>query len=240
MENKNYWLDNPLEFAQNRIDSRQYILLPAIAEIIEKQGAKQVLDYGCGEGYLSNNFTNKTIGLGLFDISTEMIEMARVNAANNSFTSVSAFKTPEEIPENSFDCVVLSLVLMTIGVEEDYKKVLIKCARSLKKDGTVLIGITHPCFRQALFSTHHTKFTLGSEFPYFENHKPFDVYLRTSKAESFIHFEDFHHNLTYTFSMIREAGMYVEDMIELKDKSIETSSFNKLVSPYLILKCRLK
>lgn len=238
--NENYWIDNPLEFAQNRIDSRQYILLPEIADMIEKDGANKILDYGCGEGYLSNNFKNKSITLGLYDISPTMVELAKENATKYEVETITTFNNQREIPENEFDSVVLSLVLMTIGEDEEYKNVLTNCKRALTKNGSLFIGITHPCFRQALYSTHHTKFTLGNEFDYFNNNAPFDVFLRTSKSENFIQFEDFHHNLSYTFSMLKEAGFYVEDLIELKDKSIENSFFNKHYSPYSILKCKLK
>lgn len=239
-QKENFWVNNPLEFAHNRLDSRQYILLPAITGLVEKEGANKILDYGCGEGYLSNNFNNKSINLGLFDISSTMMELAKENALKSQIASVSTFNSHTEIPENGFDCVVLSLVLMTIGEDDEYKNVLVNCKKALTRNGSLFIGLTHPCFRQALYSTHHTKFTWGSEFDYFNNNAPFDVFIRTSKAESFIHFEDFHHNFSYTFSMLKQAGFYVEDLIELKDQPIENSPFNKHFSPYLILKCKLK
>lgn len=242
MKNKkeNYWVNNPLEFAQNRIDSRQYILLPEIANLIEKEGANTILDYGCGEGYLSNSFGNKSISLGLFDINPTMVELAKENAIKNQIETITTFNNPNEIPYGCFDSVVLSLVLMTIDEDEEYRNVLHRCKVALAKSGSLFIGITHPCFRQALYSTHHTKFTLGNEFHYFNNNASFDVFLRTSKSEKFIHFEDFHHNLSFTFSMLKDVGLYVEDLLELKDKSIENSFFNKHYSPYLILKCKLK
>lgn len=237
---ENYWVNTPLEFAQNRIDSRRYILLPEIAGMIEKDGANRILDYGCGEGYLSNNLNHKSITLALFDIASVMVELAKDNAIKNQIQRVITFNNQNEIPEGDFDCVVLSLVLMTIGDDVEYRNILTNCHNALTKSGSLFIGITHPCFRQALYSTHHTKFTVGSEFNYFHNNSPFDVFLRTSKPEKFIHFEDFHHTLSYTFSMLKEAGFYVEDLIELKDKSIENSFFNRYYSPYLILKCKLK
>lgn len=242
MRNKkdNYWLIHPMEFAQNRIDSRQYILLPAIAEIIEQERASKVLDYGCGEGYLCNKINNKSIELGLFDISSIMVELAKENAIINQIESIITYTNQNDISERDFDCVVLSLVLMTIDEDEEYLNVLKNCAKALTPNGCLIIGITHPCFRQAVYSTHQTKFSLGSEFDYFNNNAPFDVFLRTSKPESYIHFEDFHYNLSYTFIMLKEAGLYVEDFFELKDKSIENSFFNNFFSPYLIIKCKLK
>lgn len=237
---ENYWIDSPMEFAQNRIDSRQYILLPEIAKIIESNKASKILDYGCGEGYLSNSIYNKSVQLGLFDISSKMIELAKKNSLNKNIKEVVAYNNVEEIPQNIYDTVVLSLVLMTIGEDDQYKNVLDDCKNALSEDGLLLIGLTHPCFRKAMFSTHHTKYTLGDEFDYFANNKPFKVFLRTSQSDKFIQFKDFHHSLSYTFSMLNNVGFYVEDMIELQDKSIENSFYNKKYSPYLILKCKLK
>jgi 16S rRNA G1207 methylase RsmC len=237
---ENYWIDSPMEFAKNRIDSRQYILLPEIAKIIQSINATKILDYGCGEGYLSNSIYNKSVSLSLYDISSKMVELAKSNSIDNNIEEVLAYNSVDEIPQKIYDSVVLSLVLMTIGKDAEYKKVLENCKKVLSEDGLLLIGITHPCFRKSMFSTHHTKYTLGTEFDYFANNKPFNVFLRTSQSDKFIQFKDFHHSLSYTFSMLNKVGFYVEDMIELKDKSIENSFYNKKYSPYLILKCKLK
>lgn len=232
------WTDNPMDFAQNRIDSRQYILLPAIAREIKKDGAKSVLDYGCGEGYLFRDVADKSALVGLYDISEYMMGLAAQNVSGMGFKKVSVYRAAEEIPQESFDCVVLSLVLMTIGNDVEYFRVVSDCRRAMKRTGSLIIGITHPCFRQHLFSTHHTKFTLVNEFDYFKNSEPFEVYLRTSKSDRLIEFQDFHHNLSYTFSMLKDAGLYVEDFVELKDQSVEKSYFNRHAAPYIMMKCR--
>ena len=234
---KNVWLNNHKEFAQNRIDSRQYILLPEIAKIIHDLKASNIFDYGCGEGYLSKHLINKRINLSLYDINTEMTKLAESNAVENKIKSISIYNSENKFLKNSFDCVVLSLVLMTIENEKEYMSVLENCKKILKNSGKLIIGLTHPCFRQSLFSTHHTNYTLGTEFDYFNNKFPFDVYLRTSKSERSIHFKDFHYNLTYTFATLKVAGFIVEDLIELKDCSIENSYYNKFLSPYIILTC---
>ena len=233
-------MNNPMEFAQNRIDSRQYILLPKIADLIALNDSMSILDYGCGEGYLSRYLKAKTVSLGLYDLNPSMSDLANTNANANQIETVLVFETKQKIPSNFFDCVVLSLVLMTIEEDDEYLDVLVNCNNAMKRNGCLIIGITHPCFRQALFSTHHTKYSLGTEFNYFDNKVPFDVFLRTSKSERFIHFEDFHHTLSYTFAKLKEAGFIVDDLIELKDQSIENSYYNQTFSPYLILKCKHK
>jgi ubiquinone/menaquinone biosynthesis C-methylase UbiE len=232
------WTDNPMEFAQNRIDSRQYILLPAIAGAIQKDAARSVLDYGCGEGYLARHLADKSAHIGLYDISDYMLGLASKNVSDEGFKKISVYRAAEEIPQESFDCVVLSLVLMTIGDDVQYFRTLSECRRAMRRNSCLIIGITHPCFRQFIYSTHHTKFTLNNEFDYFKNNDLFEVYLRTSKSERLLEFQDFHHNLSYTFSMLKDAGLYVEDFIELKDQSIEESYYNRHFSPYIMMKCR--
>lgn len=231
------WTDNPLEFAQNRIDSRQYILLPRIGDLINKASVSRILDYGCGEGYLSRSIVDKKAEIGLFDISPEMLELASRNMKNEGFVNLQAFNTPGDIPSEHYEVVVLSLVLMTIGNDADYLAVLGECCRALRSGGSLIIGVTHPCFRRALFSTHHTEYSLGVGFNYFENHRPFDVYLRTSKSDRFLEFADFHHNLSYMFSMFNKVGLRVTNLEELQDRSIEKSYFNQTASPYMLLVC---
>lgn len=233
----NYWMDSSQEFAQNRIDSRQYILLPRIGEIIRDFPIKSVLDFGCGEGYLSRFIDNKETRIGLHDISPDMLVLARENLRVAGLHNVEVYRSINQIPSGEFDCVVVSLVLMTISSDNDYLSVLKTCRNSLTSSGKLIIGITHPCFRASLFSTQHTKFTLGHSFDYFAAHEPFEVYLRTSKAETFIKFEDYHHNLSYMFSMFARAGLKVVSLEELKDTSIESSYFNETASPYMIIVC---
>lgn len=232
------WLDKPMDFAQNRIDSRRYILLPKIAAIIAEFQAKSILDYGCGEGYLAENIENKQIDFHLYDISNVMLEIANQNISSKGFESYKILKTRSEIVSRKYDVVVSSLVLMTIGDDDEYLQVLRDLKNARTEDGFIIIGITHPCFRQSLFSTHHTEFSLGEPFNYFKNNEPFEVYLRSSKSETTIQFKDFHHNLTYVFSKLKEAGITVDEIIELEDRSIENSYYNLSFPPYLILKCK--
>jgi ubiquinone/menaquinone biosynthesis C-methylase UbiE len=231
------WKDDPLAFAQNRIDSRQYILLPRIGEMVNQKEPRKILDYGCGEGLLGKHIANKDVQFGLFDISEVMTSMAAASLKKSGFDKVNVYETSEAIPSVHFDCIVLSLVLMTINTDQEYSEILNTCYRALKPGGQLLIGLTHPCFRQAQFSTYHTKFTLGHQFNYFNNHEAFDVFVRGSKAGKFIEFPDFHHTLTYTFSMVNKAGLSIVDLEELKDRSIEDSYYNPHLAPYLILKC---
>ncbi len=235
-ETKPLWTENPMEFAQNLTDSRRYILLPRIAEMIKENNYASVLDYGCGEGCLLDNITNKDLEIALFDISNVMVELAVKNASGAGFKSVAPYYAAADIQRRNFECVVLSLVLMTIGNDADHTAVLQNCKDALKPGGELIVALTHPCFRPVKFSTHHTSYSLGQEFDYFSEHAPFDVFISNSKAEKPIQFQDFHHSLGYTLSSLQKAGFRLVEFVELKDSSVEESYYDHPASPYLIMR----
>jgi len=237
MSSDSIWINDPLLFPGNEICSRKYVLLPEIAAEIEKFGAKTILDFGCGEGYLANLLNSKEAQIGLFDISPDMTLMAERSFIDMGFKSVTTYSATNHIPRNSWDCVVLSMVLMTLQSHEEHATVLENTTEAMKDEGILLIGISHPCFRPAVFGNFHTDYSLGREFKYMADFDPFEVYLRTSKQVEPLRFTDFHQSLSYTFKSLNSAGLVVEELQELNDFASDGSYYNPYLPPYILMKC---
>ncbi len=101
---------------------------------------KSVLDAGCGTGYFCQWATEqgaaKITGI---DISPKMIEMAKRNCPSAGFKCADI--STESIPKETFDVIILALVL---GHIKDIRPALENLASSLKPGGTLLISDFHP------------------------------------------------------------------------------------------------
>lgn len=228
------WTRSPLTFANVSNDNRHFILHPKIAELVHEFDAKKLLDHGCGDGVM-NLLINKSVEIGLHDINKEILQVA---SENLKYYNHRVFIERGEIPKGYYDVSISSNVLMTIDNEEEYLNVLSDLKNSVKQDnGKVIIGITHPCFRQFDFSTFKTEFTNGSVFNYFEEGKRFSVFLKkgNESSDDFVEFADFHYSLSYTINKALSVGLTLEKMIELPDKSTDQQFFNFSFAPFIVL-----
>ena len=228
------WTRSPIKFANVTNDNRHFILHPRIAELVHEYEAKRILDHGCGDGVM-NLLINDTIEIGLHDINKEIVNVASKNLESYKHN---IYYNRNDIPNAYFDVAISSNVLMTIDNEPEYVNVLLDLKNSVKPNsGRVIIGITHPCFRQYDFSTFKTEFTNGRSFNYFEEGKKFTVYLKkdNKKNNEYIEFCDFHYSISYTVNKALSLGLLLEKMIELPDRSIDQNFFNFSFAPFLLL-----
>lgn len=228
------WTRSPKTFANINDDNRHFILHPKIASLVHEFGAKKILDHGCGDGVM-NLLINKNVEIGLHDINREILETASQNLKSYDHK---LFYNRTTIPEQYYDISISSNVLMTIDNEPEYLNVLLDLKRSVKpNNGKVLIGVTHPCFRQYDFSTFKTEFTNGSVFNYFEEGKKFTVYLKTGerKNNGFVSFCDYHYSISYTINKAIGVGLVLDKIIELPDSSVDQNYYNFSFAPFLLL-----
>ncbi|MGM0519000.1 MAG: class I SAM-dependent methyltransferase [Campylobacterota bacterium] len=99
-----------------------------------------ILDYGCGTGFiafaLSNN-TNNIIGM---DYSDGMVEKFNEKAKELKYDNIKAVKhdmNTQELPKNQFDLVISSMTMHHIKDTNMFAK---KCYEALKKDAIVCIN----------------------------------------------------------------------------------------------------
>ena len=232
MVNK-YWISRSAQdFINLRIDSRLYILHKRIGEFIKYYKAGSVLDYGGGEGFLSM-VLEPDILYGYYDINPDFAKIASKTLKESNVRNFNIYHEREEIPETIFDVIVVSLVILTIFDKNEIINILEYLKQKLSTHGVIIIGDTHPCFREKVFSTFHTEFSLSHEFDYFRS-KPFKVFLRSNTQTGFVSFKDFHYSLSDYFYFFRRSNLNVVNLEELKDSSIEGGGSNYSFSPYII------
>jgi ubiquinone/menaquinone biosynthesis C-methylase UbiE len=91
-------------YHQRRIE-RFWTVAPdveALAKRLPAGGA--ILDVGCGSGYIASILENKGYRVTGIDISTKMLELAKMNAPHSTFLRMDMKKL--DFPRESFDAVV--------------------------------------------------------------------------------------------------------------------------------------
>lgn len=231
MSMDNIWLFHPELYSSLDNESRKYILHPKLLEYINQSDNIKLLDFGCGDGSFIKNLSTD-FEISLYDISSKALAEAKANLKK---FNVKIYYELDEIPNNNFDYVVLSLVLMTIDNKDDIVNILNKIYHSLNQNGKLLIAITHPCFRNYVYSTFQTDYSKNKNFNYFNEGEKFEVFLRDNKKT--VSFFDFHWSLSTTINLLIESNYKINKIEELMDKSGTGKYFNSNFSPYMIIEC---
>lgn len=223
------WSENAISFMNVIHTSQKNVLHPTLTNLINKQNPDKLLDYGCGDGRILESI-NSSVKIDVHDVNEEMLELARHRAG---FRISSYFLNRKDIPANTYDAVLLSMVLVCINSETEYTNVL-NIIKSVKTEtGKVYIAVTHPCFRDRIFSNFHTSYVNKQPFKYLNNGEPFDVFIEDEMPPS-VAFTDYHWPLSFMLNKICEVGFVIEKVIETPDDETNKSS-NRLFSPFLII-----
>ena len=124
---------------QSSIESSDTCVKDLLSKIDLKEDAN-ILDYGCGTGFISfalNNQTNNIIGM---DYSDGMVEIFNKKALELDCKNIKAIKhnmNEEELPKNSFDLIISSMTMHHI---KNTKMFLSKCKDAIKTDGIICIN----------------------------------------------------------------------------------------------------
>lgn len=147
------WYDNLLA------DDDTYqskVILPNLLRLMPPEG-KKVLDIACGQGFFSQAYAKAGANVLGVDISPQLIKLARENAGagagagNESDVGGGSLKfevsPADKIPfaaNEVFDSAMIVLALQNI---KEMGETLKEAARALKKDGSLVLVLNHPCFR---------------------------------------------------------------------------------------------
>lgn len=130
-----------------------------------------VLDAGCGTGYLSRQLNARGARVVGVDLSENMVSIAKESSPELDLRvdSVSALTS---VDDSQFDLVIANYVLMDVPLLQE---TLDAFYRVLRSDGAAVVVFSHPCFPQG----RRTEGPRGAasyswERPYFQPHKVVD------------------------------------------------------------------
>ncbi len=122
---------------------------PVLWRLLGEVDGLDVLDAGCGTGYLSRALTRRGAQVVGVDLASEMIEVARREATGQGLVvehRADSCTTLHTIPDASIDKLVSNYVLMDLPALDD---ALAAFYRVLRPGGSAVLVFSHPCFPQS-------------------------------------------------------------------------------------------
>lgn len=206
-ENSAFWVKIIREqLDQYRTDLTDAAVLSALGSV---EGS-EVLDGGCGEGYLSRELSRRGAEVTGLDLSTSLIQEA-VNEATRHDLRVNHYVASlEAIPEDDekFDAVVCNHVMTDVV---DAGAAIKEIARVTKPGGRLVVLMLHPCF----YTAHAERDANGtiSVDRYFDTRaisQEFKVAGITSPGEVHMNFRP----LEYYTTAILDSGFVITSLTE--------------------------
>ncbi len=202
------------------------ILNPCVEELLGDVKGKQLLDAGCGEGYLSRYYAKKGAIVTAIDLSQRLIEASEQLTDDDGVTidyRVDNVCYIESVPNGEFDLILSNLVLLNVPCLDDAIR---EFQRVLKVGGILVFSIVHPAFNfygpgswEMGEKDPDTKRREGLYFKvdrYFEEEE-YERYWKTKKGNKFpepISF--FHRTLSTYLNSLSSAGFRLLEFVEPK------------------------
>lgn len=117
---------------------------PVLWDFVGNVEGRDVLDAGCGTGYLTRKLARRGARVVGVDLSDRMVEIARGHAPDLD-VRVDSISRLETIGDGEFDVVVANYVLMDVP---DLGGTAAAFFRVLRDGGKAVVVFSHPCFPQ--------------------------------------------------------------------------------------------
>ncbi len=193
---------------QNHKDiSMDNIIIPLLNKMITHSNVENVIDFGCGTGYITNKIKPKPLRFTGIDISSKSIKIAQNNFKNNKFFDflVSSIEDFPELKRANFTLGICNMTLMDVG---NLNEVVSSMARVLKKKSTLAITITHPYFWPFYWDY--------AEKDWFSYDKEIEVsnQFKISNATSEFETTHYHRPLELYINLLTKNGFRIEQIFE--------------------------
>jgi 2-polyprenyl-3-methyl-5-hydroxy-6-metoxy-1,4-benzoquinol methylase len=144
-----HWASYPRELIEEFGDqgdfARQHLLNPTLFRMLGDVGGKQILDAGCGQGYLCRLLAKRGAHLTGLEPTEPMIRYAieRERGEKLGITYIQADLSSWSAGDERYDLAIANMVLMDIP---NYQQAILNCVRALKDQGSFIFSLLHPCF----------------------------------------------------------------------------------------------
>ncbi len=222
---------------------KKFLLIPAVSKYLKgnKKGLK-ILDVGCGNGdffSIAKKHGYKYYGL---DISEEMLSRARADFPQGKYLLSSALSFASKY-DFKFEVILISMLFPALGALDKIRKVLKEAKFAVKKDGKIIIGVTHPAFDHYMQKELFKRKDVRTNFQgYFKSGIKF-LTPQKMGSETII-FEDYHWTINDYVSCIRREGLKIELIDECQPdvqlKKVSKSLFAKrdTFPTYMLMICK--
>jgi ubiquinone/menaquinone biosynthesis C-methylase UbiE len=193
---------------------KRFLLIPAILRNLKPVTKGKLLDVACGNGDFSILVNKKGYEYHGLDVSPDMIKRAREDFPHGKFQVASATKFASKYKEK-FDVILISMLFPAMDKLSGITKVLTESVKVLKKDGHIIIGVTHPSFDHYMQSFLFNRADVKTKFTgYYSSGTKYRTPQKFNGGE--LVFEDYHWTLSDYVNAIHKAGLSITNIDECK------------------------
>lgn len=223
-----YWAD---VIRNNRDTVRNYVSNPALFNRLKSlENGLEILDCGCGEGYVSRELAlrgHRVVGI---DESKYIIKAAKeVAVVNDEYILGEVYQMPFQ--DECFDCVVSNFLLIELEKPENFIK---EVRRVLRPNGRFIFQTLHP----ALFISKTGQSEGRTVSDYFESEKIYEKLGTVYNLESPVEIITYHHPLSkYTHALTNNGFriIYLDEPRVIESTPSDHPIREKLKDPRTIL-----
>lgn len=205
------WYDSMLEKGDDSF--QQKVILPNLLRSINLDKNQVVLDLACGQGFFSRIFAANGAKVIAFDISPELIKLAKQHESKNVEYHMSPADDIKFLADKSVDTITIILAIQNI---KNVDGVFAECARVLKDSGSMYLVLNHPAFRAPKVSSW------GWDDKEWIQYRRMDAYASEFQTEIDMNpgknnsetTMSFHRSLQWYFKMLRKNGFAVAKLEE--------------------------
>ena len=196
---------------------RKYITDPCLLEALGNVKGLDVIDIGCGNGYLCRKLESKRAHITGIEINEKMLSIARKYSKSNKIKYVLASATDLSLlGQAQYDRIIFNHVLASV---KNCQKAILEASRILRSDGFIYIMTSHPCFSVGTRCWHFDVV----DTPRKEEASKYCIDQYFSKKTYMINsWQDFslipyfHKTLEEYWTIFKNSGLIVENFIEPK------------------------
>lgn len=211
----------------------KYVLSPLMHDLVAMEGAKSILDIGCGVGVLTEELARGNADVVGVDPSRVSIELAREMFGKSATFRRGSAEWYASVTKKRFSVIVANMVLMDAL---DLSSFVNAVAGLLRRGGVFIFSITHPCFWPTYYG-----YSEESWFHYNQElivESPFKI---SNQQDCQLNSTHIHRPLEKYVDEFVKAGLVVDGLFE----PYPTSDIGKLYPKpwrfprYLVGRCRL-
>lgn len=214
---KEYFSESAAIFQQTT--GKLSLLLPAINRHLPEKGGL-LLDVGCGSGdlfYLAQNNNYEYFGL---DVSPDMIDLAKSKYPKGSYL-ISDSTTFSKDYDIKFDVIIMNMLFPAFSKRESIEQTINEARKVINYNGTLIIGLPHPCFDQYMQAGLLGKKGVETDFQgYFKNGNKFLIYKEMESGTMI--YEDYHWTMEDYFPSITRSGFVLTEIDECPPTQIDS------------------
>jgi ubiquinone/menaquinone biosynthesis C-methylase UbiE len=207
---------------------------PQFLDLVGAIGGLNVLDLGCGNGYLTQELSNRNAHAVGIDVSGESIRHARQLYPSLDFREMDGTNL-HEFSSSSFDKVIMFMVLLVVRDQQELSSVFRECRRVLKPGGELCFATSHPMVVRN-FADGFRQVSLPPDGNYFESGMKYRVKVMLSDLSS-MDITDIHWTLEDLSRQLEENGFVItkirEPKVPVENEHWETMK-DELTTPYYL------